>query len=87
MNKFRLVIRRAFIIINALVLQQQIFSRNKGARRNQNGTSWSLIYACITLWVPGNCQKLYRESSLKANKGGTIWYPSTECVSDEPNFS
>lgn len=87
MNKFRLVIRRAFIIINALMLQKQIFSRNKGTRRNQNGASWSLIYACITLRVSGNCQKLYRDSSLEANQGGTIWYLTTECASDEPNVS
>lgn len=87
MNKFRLVIRRAFVIINALMFQKQIFSRSKGARRNQNGASWSLIYACIALRVSGNCQKLYRDSSLEANQGGTIWYLSTECASDEPKFS
>lgn len=82
MNKFRLVIRRAFVIINALMLQKQIFSRNKGERRNQNGASWSLIYACITLRVSGNCQKLYRETPLASNQGGTIWYLSAVCASE-----
>lgn len=46
MNKFSLAIRRAFLIINTLMFQKQIFSGNNGAKRNQTGASWNLIYVC-----------------------------------------
>lgn len=39
MNKFSLAIRRAFLIINTLMFQKQIFSGNNGAKRNQMGAS------------------------------------------------
>lgn len=49
MNQFRLAIRRTFLIINVLTFQKQIFSRNNGAKRSQNRTSWSLMNVCEEL--------------------------------------
>lgn len=46
MNKFRLPIRRTFLIINALTFPKRFIGRNKGAKRSQNGASWSLINVC-----------------------------------------
>lgn len=46
MNKFRLAIRRTFLNIKTLMFQKQIFGRNNGAKRSQNGASWSLIKVC-----------------------------------------
>lgn len=39
MNKFRLAIRRTFLIINTLMFWKLIFSGNDEVKRNQNGTS------------------------------------------------
>jgi len=46
MNKFRLAVRRSFLIINTVMFWKQIFSRDNGAKRNQNGAAWSLIVVC-----------------------------------------
>lgn len=39
MNKFRLAIRRTFLIINTLMFQKLIFSGNNEVKRSQNGAS------------------------------------------------
>lgn len=42
MNKFRLAIRRTFLIISTLVFWKLIFGGNNEAKRSQNKASWGL---------------------------------------------
>lgn len=39
MNKFRLAIRRKFLIINILMFRKLIFGGNNEVKRSQNGAS------------------------------------------------